>query len=57
MQKLGISKSVPKHPENNRVKPRQAARKMPLIGDAKKDKLKNSVGMSNEEKEKAVTRE
>jgi len=28
-----------------------------LIGDIKKDKLKNSLGMSNEEKEKLVTRD
>lgn len=30
---------------------------MALIGDIKKDKLKNSLGMSNEEKEKLVTRD
>ena len=29
----------------------------PLIGDAKKDKLKNSLGMTNEEKERMVNRE
>ena len=30
---------------------------IPIIGDAKKDKLKNSLLMSNEEKEKLVNRE
>ena len=30
---------------------------MPKIGDIKKDKLKNSLAMTNEEKEKAVARE
>ena len=30
---------------------------MPKIGDIKKDKLKNSLGMTNEEKEKLVARE
>ena len=30
---------------------------MALIGDIKKDKLKNSIGMSNEEKEKLVARD
>ena len=30
---------------------------MPLIGDIKKDKLKNSLAMTNEEKEKLVARE
>ena len=32
-------------------------KEVPLIGDIKKDKLKNSLGMTNEEKEKLVARE
>ena len=56
MVKQGLSKSrVPKDDDEGQVRKKRV--EVPLIGDAKKDKLKNSIGMNNEEKEKLVARE
>ena len=58
MLKQGLSKTVPKHDEMQEKQAEMRKRKeVPLIGDIKKDKLKNSLGMTNEEKEKLVARE
>ena len=57
MVKQGLSKSqAPKDDDDGQMKKRRT-QPVALIGDAKKDKLKNSLGMSNEEKEKLVARE
>ena len=57
MVKQGLSISqVPKDDDDGMQKKRKP-QPVALIGDAKKDKLKNSLGMSNEEKEKLVARE
>ena len=57
MVKQGLSISqVPKDDDDGTQKKRKP-QPVALIGDAKKDKLKNSLGMSNEEKEKLVARE
>ena len=56
MQKLGLSRSVPKEPESIRPEERRK-KQIPKIGDIKKDKLKNSLAMTNDEKDKAVARE
>lgn len=53
LQKLGMSKPPRDRSEGAAIK----KVKIPLLGDSKKDKLKNSLGMTNEEKEKLVRRE
>jgi len=54
----GLSKSVPKPEEvQQQAEKRRRTKAVPLIGDNKKDKLKNSLGMSNEEKSSLVARE
>ena len=56
LAKFGFSKSLNKRgktPDDDA--PRR--KDVPKIGDIKKDKLKNSMGMTNEEKDKLVARE
>ena len=56
MLKLGLSKALVN--KDAQEKPESKRRiEVPLIGDIKKDKLKNSLAMTNEEKEKLVARE
>ncbi len=51
-----MSKSIAqKNKDEERAK--SMPKKIQLIGDAKKDKLKNSLLMTNEEREKLVNRE
>ena len=58
MVKQGLSKSVPRKgdqmdaPDN-----RRKVKEVPKIGDIKKDKLKNSLAMTEKEKETLVARE
>jgi len=53
LQKLGMSKP-PRDQSGDAVVRRVT---IPSLGDVKKDKLKNSLGLTNEEKEKLVRRE
>ena len=55
LAKFGFSKSLNKRKTPDDDAPRR--KDVPKIGDIKKDKLKNSMGMTNEEKDKLVARE
>ena len=58
MQKQGLSKSTKRKEDHDEEINRNRKRKeVPKIGDIKKDKLKNSLAMTNDEKEKLVARE
>ena len=57
MLKQGLSKSVTRKDDQDKGEGKPKRKEVPLIGDIKKDKLKNSLGMTNEEKEKLVARE
>mmetsp|Transcript_37184 Transcript_37184/g.45397 ORF Transcript_37184/g.45397 Transcript_37184/m.45397 type:complete len:183 (+) Transcript_37184:322-870(+) len=57
MVKQGLSKSQAPKEGNEESTARKKPANVVLIGDAKKDKLKNSLGMSNEERDKLVARE
>lgn len=54
-----MSKAKVKDDDDDGVKAakKKKLNKITLIGDVKKDKLKHSLGMSNEEKERLVKRE
>lgn len=55
-RKNGYSKSLPR-PEEQDQPVKRKIRDVPLIGDIKKDKLKNSLAMTNEDKAILVARE
>ena len=55
--KLGMSKSVPKDHHQDAPLPIKKRVEVPKLGDIKKDKMKNSLAMTNEEKEKLQRRE
>ena len=57
MQKQGLSKTVTRREDQDVAQNSLKRKVVPLIGDIKKDKLKNSLAMTNEEKEKLVARE
>ena len=57
MQKQGLSKTVTRREDKDIAQNSLKRKVVPLIGDIKKDKLKNSLAMTNEEKEKLVARE
>ena len=57
MAKFGLSKSVNKRDKTPDDEQAPRRKDVPKIGDIKKDKLKNSMGMTNEEKDKLVARE
>ena len=57
LAKFGFSKSVTKRGKTPDDESAPRRKDVPKIGDIKKDKLKNSMGMTNEEKDKLVARE
>ena len=57
LAKFGFSKSLTKRGKTPEEEGQPRRKDVPKIGDIKKDKLKNSLAMTNEEKEKLVQRE
>ena len=57
LAKFGFSKSLTKRGKTPEDEGQPRRKDVPKIGDIKKDKLKNSLAMTNEEKEKLVQRE